>query len=184
MHRLKFYAFAITASSIDCHIIDAIIGAYMGRKGAFQIHVVSLARWLGFFRIWLHLNIVWPDLIMGSYTVFLFIEDDPVIFLTVSQLGVLRTMENRKALDRAALGIYFIDCFQGVLSIVATVTQLRKFTFWHRRVLQLRCMMEWSFTFITVTLVLDTRQSKANIGSRLVKTDAVSGLFSIRVRLS
>ena len=66
---------------------------------------------------------------MGSYTVFLFIENDSVIFLTVSQLGMLRTMENREALDRAALGIYFIDCFQGVLSIVATVTQLRKFTF-------------------------------------------------------
>ena len=66
---------------------------------------------------------------MGSYTVFLFIENDAVILLTVSQLGMLRTMENWKALDRAALGIYFIDCFQGVLSIVATVTQLRKFTF-------------------------------------------------------
>ena len=66
---------------------------------------------------------------MGSYTVFLFIENDSVIFLTVSQLGVLRTMENRKALDRAALRIYFIDCFQGILSIVAAVTQLRKFTF-------------------------------------------------------
>ena len=66
---------------------------------------------------------------MGSYTVFLFIENDSVIFLTVSQLGVLRTMENRKALDRAALGIYFIDCFQGILSIVAAITQLRKFTF-------------------------------------------------------
>ena len=158
MHRLKFYAFAVTASSLDCHIIDAIIGAYMGRKGAFQIHIVSsLVRWLGFFRIWLHLNIVWPDLIMGTYTVFLFIKNDAVIFLTVSQLGMLRTMENREALDWAALGIYFIDCFQGILSIVATVTQLRKFTFWHRRVLQLRGMMEWSFTFITVTLVLDTR---------------------------
>ena len=158
MHRLKFYAFAITASSLDCHIIDAIIGAYMGCKGAFQIHIVSsLVWWLGFFRIWLHLNIVWPDLIMGSYTVFLFIENDSVIFLTVSQLGMLRTMEDREALDWAALGIYFIDCFQGILSIVATITQLRKFTFWHGRVLQLRSMMEWSFTFITVTLVLDTR---------------------------
>ena len=66
---------------------------------------------------------------MGSYTVFLFIENDSVIFLTVSQLGMLRTMENREALDRAALGIYFINCFQGILSIVAAVTQLRKFTF-------------------------------------------------------
>ena len=66
---------------------------------------------------------------MGSYTVFLFIENDSVIFLTVSQLGMLRTMEDREALDRAALGIYFIDCFQGILSIVAAVTQLRKFTF-------------------------------------------------------
>ena len=44
--------------------------------------------------------------------------------------------------------------------------------------------MERSFTFITVTLVLDARQSKANIGSRLVQTDSISGLFSIRVRLS
>ena len=66
---------------------------------------------------------------MGSYTVFLFIENDSVIFLTVSQLGMLRTMEDWEALDRAALGIYFIDCFQGILSIVATITQLRKFTF-------------------------------------------------------
>ena len=66
---------------------------------------------------------------MGSYTVFLFIENDSVIFLTVSQLGMFRTMEDREALDRAALGIYFIDCFQGILSIVAAVTQLRKFTF-------------------------------------------------------
>ena len=66
---------------------------------------------------------------MGSYTVFLFIENDSVIFLTVSQLGMLRTMEDREALDRAALGIYFIDCFQGILSIVAAITQLRKFTF-------------------------------------------------------
>ena len=184
MHRLKFYAFAITASGIDSHIIDAIIGAYMGCKGAFQIHIVSLAGWLGFFRIWLHLYIVWPDLIMSPYSVFFFIENDPVIFLTVSQLGMFRTMENWKALDRAALGIYFVDCFQSILSIMATVTQLRKFAFWHRRVLQLRCMMERSFTFITVTLVLDARQSKANIGSRLVQTDAISRLFSIRVRLS
>ena len=66
---------------------------------------------------------------MGSYAVFLFIENDSVIFLTVSQLGMLRTMEDREALDRAALGIYFIDCFQGILSIVAAITQLRKFTF-------------------------------------------------------
>ena len=36
---------------------------------------------------------------MGSYTVFLFIENDSVIFLTVSQLGMLRTMEDREALD-------------------------------------------------------------------------------------
>ena len=36
---------------------------------------------------------------MGSYTVFLFIENDAVIFLTVSQLGMLGTMENREALD-------------------------------------------------------------------------------------
>ena len=66
---------------------------------------------------------------MSPYSVIFFIENDPVVFLTVSQLGMFRTMENWKALDRAALGIYFVDCFQGILSIVATVTQLRKFTF-------------------------------------------------------
>ena len=36
---------------------------------------------------------------MGTYTVFLFIKNDAVIFLTVSQLGMLGTMENREALD-------------------------------------------------------------------------------------
>ena len=66
---------------------------------------------------------------MRANTFLLLIENDPIIFLTIPQMRVLRSMKYRKSLNGAAIGIYFVYYIQGILWIVSSVTKLWKLTF-------------------------------------------------------
>ena len=66
---------------------------------------------------------------MRANTFLLLIENYPIIFLTIPQMGVLRSMKYRKSLNSAAIGIYFVNYIQGILWIMSTVTELWELTF-------------------------------------------------------
>lgn len=66
---------------------------------------------------------------MRANTFLLLIENYPIIFLTIPQMGVLRSMKYRKSLNSAAIGIYFVNYIQGILWIMSTVTKLWELTF-------------------------------------------------------
>ena len=66
---------------------------------------------------------------MRANTILLLIENDPIIFLAIPQMGVLRSMKYRKSLNGAAIGIYFVYYIQGILWIVSSVAKLWKLTF-------------------------------------------------------
>ena len=66
---------------------------------------------------------------MRANAFLLLIENDPIIFLAIPQVGMLRSMKYRKSLNGAAIGIYFVYYIQGILWIVSSVTKLWKLTF-------------------------------------------------------
>ena len=73
---------------------------------------------------------------MRANTILLLIENDTIIFLTIPQMGVLRSMKNRKSLNGAAIGIYFVNYIQCILWIMTSVTKLWELTFRHWGILQ------------------------------------------------
>ena len=66
---------------------------------------------------------------MRANTILLLIENYPIIFLTIPQMRVLRSMKYWKSLNSAAIGIYFVNYIQGILWIMSTVTKLWELTF-------------------------------------------------------